>query len=405
MGRAGMRRAVVAGLSLAAAVLTAGAASASAASEPRIVGGERVDISSAPWQVAIAATPVGDDRPASERQFCGGSLLSADLVLTAAHCLYDDDVREFAPADEISVIAGRTQLDSADGREVAVAEYRVARDAGGSPYYTTLSGNERWDLVVMRLAEEVPGTPIQIAGPGEAELWSPGQPVISTGWGATRAWGGVRPRGLKAASLVVFADQTCSRTYPNPGGFEPVDMMCASGIGTDTCKGDSGGPVVAFGSGGEARLVGITSWGGDGWSSACAEIAGVYTRVASDPLRAEIRSLAQGLGGPDVVGAGARAAQSPPPLTLEEALQLTRDSARDSCNADRDCRRFRALTCAQAGGGIRCRAVKRVIRRGKRVTCAWWVTWRGSSAGILSESGTRARCGRARSGARGPALG
>ena len=59
-------------------------------------------------------------------------------------------------------------------------------------------------------------------------------------------------------------------------------MLCAAGVTSagsiiDSCQGDSGGPLVA-GSGADARLVGVVSWGKE-----CAtNFAGVYTRIAAE---------------------------------------------------------------------------------------------------------------------------
>ncbi|KAK4010306.1 hypothetical protein OUZ56_019451 [Daphnia magna] len=55
--------------------------------------------------------------------------------------------------------------------------------------------------------------------------------------------------------------------------FDSATMLCAAGEGTDTCKGDSGGPIYVDG-----VQVGITSFG-----NGCADpkYAGVYTRVTN----------------------------------------------------------------------------------------------------------------------------
>ena len=45
----------------------------------RIVGGQPADKSEYPWQVALKWT-------GSRKPFCGGSILSSDTILTAAHC-------------------------------------------------------------------------------------------------------------------------------------------------------------------------------------------------------------------------------------------------------------------------------------------------------------------------------
>ena len=381
-------------IALAAALLALAAPSTALAGqpEPRIVGGERIDIADAPWQVALAFSPAYRPGPASERTFCGGVLVAPAIALTAGHCLYDDNLGSFRPASELSVIAGRTALDSAGGAEVAVQEYRMPTDAAGEPIYDEINGHARWDVVVLRLASEVPGTPIRIAGADETGLWSRGQPVLATGWGTSTRYSPRNPRGLKGATLTMFDDRTCAGTYPGPDEFEAADMVCASGIGVDTCKGDSGGPVVAFTANRDPRLIGLTSWGGDGHGSPCAWTAGVYTRVAGDPLRSQVAAIVGDLGGGDVVGTGGRPAGTPPALTGAEALQLTYNRSRDLCNAVRRCWNPREPECSQAGEAFRCEAsFKREFKRQRQI-CSWQVTWSAAADGTVAGDSTRRSC-------------
>jgi secreted trypsin-like serine protease len=384
-------------LTLAVALLAFTATSAAAAgpSEPRIVNGERIDIAEAPWQVALAFSPEDRGTP-SERQFCGGALLSATVVVTAGHCVYDADFGEFMPAERLSVIAGRSALDDSGGAEVGVAEFRVPTDAQGTPFYGEIGGHSRWDVALLRLESAVPGTPIRIAGGDEAALWAANQSLRATGYGSVNRWGSRRARGLNGTSLTAFSDDLCTGTYPGPDGFEPEDMMCASGLGRDTCKGDSGGPLVATGAGFEARLVGVTSWGGSEWSTPCAGTAGVYTRIAADPIRSQVAGLALELGAGDVVGSGAQPAQTPSTLTEDAALQLTYNASRDVCRVVRRCVRPRLPSCSSAEAGFVCDASIRRQAKAHRATCGWRVDWSVSATGEVSSSSTKRSCRRSR---------
>ena len=49
----------------------------------KIVGGTNANAGDAPWQVALS-TRSGSD--IFQSQFCGGTLINANWVLTAAHC-------------------------------------------------------------------------------------------------------------------------------------------------------------------------------------------------------------------------------------------------------------------------------------------------------------------------------
>ena len=59
--------------------------------QPRIVGGQQVSISQYPWQAAVVFSPSKVGGNAHERQFCGGSLVTSRIVITAAHCVFDTD--------------------------------------------------------------------------------------------------------------------------------------------------------------------------------------------------------------------------------------------------------------------------------------------------------------------------
>jgi hypothetical protein len=148
------------------------------------------------------------------------------------------------------------------------------------------------DVAVLALSEPVTDVvPLPAVSVAEAvSLVAPGAAVVSAGWGNRSSDGEDYPTALHRADLVMFGDDVCGggadtvlSGVPFAGfGRSDVDssvMLCAGGVSggrpVDTCQGDSGGPLVG-GSGADARLVGIVSWG-----SGCAESTpGVYTRVS-----------------------------------------------------------------------------------------------------------------------------
>lgn len=72
-----------------------------------IVGGVDANIEDAPWQVALLyASPDND----FESKFCGGSIISAEWILTAAHCLVDEYDGVTKPAEAVNVVAGTSYL-------------------------------------------------------------------------------------------------------------------------------------------------------------------------------------------------------------------------------------------------------------------------------------------------------
>jgi secreted trypsin-like serine protease len=103
---------------------------------------------------------------------------------------------------------------------------------------------------------------------------------------------------MQAAQVPITTDEYCAQAYPgglstaaDDGSFDPKTMVCAGYPegGTDTCEGDSGGPLLAPVSAAAFRLVAATSFG-----NGCAKPRkpGVYARLAEGPIRDWIRSVA-----------------------------------------------------------------------------------------------------------------
>ncbi|MEW5964984.1 MAG: serine protease [Pseudomonadota bacterium] len=253
-------RVMTAALSIVAAAAALVPAPLSAAEEVklggrRIVGGEKADIKDHPWQVAL-----GSKGLLGVKQWCGGSIIAQDWVLTAAHCF------------DYSTKPGDFRAKSGQSEFKAGAWIEIDQVFLHEGYDRKTKAN---DIALVRLKAPHSGRIIPMAS--KSTSLRVGQSLEVTGWGQTSEGGSVSGHLMKAS--VPYVDNSTCNEPASYHGEVRESMMCAGRRegGIDACQGDSGGPLVLRGSSGPV-LVGVVSWG-----EGCAQKLkyGIYTRVAS----------------------------------------------------------------------------------------------------------------------------
>jgi secreted trypsin-like serine protease len=249
---------------VATAAATAQAAPSDERSKPsiKIIGGVEQSDSAYPWMAALLSK--GGESP-TKRQFCGASLISPDVVMTAAHCVTG------TKAKEIEVTVGRTVL--SDKRQ---GQLRNVTNIVSHPRY--LKGDEAYDLALLELAKPVTGiASVKLPTPGTDALLRPGAQAKVIGWGNTDTELPSFPDRLRGVNVPLLSHPECTATYP---GYNKAVNVCAGVEGKDSCQGDSGGPLFRKVSG-RTYQIGIVSYG-DG----CGEqgAPGVYTSTSSAKL-------------------------------------------------------------------------------------------------------------------------
>ncbi|MEZ5220874.1 MAG: trypsin-like serine protease [Ilumatobacteraceae bacterium] len=266
----------------ASAVVAATAATvALAAPDPAaaIVDGEPTSIADAPWQVSLQD---------ANGHFCGGSVIDATTVLTAAHCV------EGNSAADLFVRAGVTDRTDPTGQDRPVASIVV--HPGGFD-----AAN---DVALVRLASPLVlgGTVQAIAVAGAADVAAASTGSVS-GWGATAEDDGFGSDVLLSAEVPLVDDATCAVQLGPDGGLTAATELCAEGVGAGSCYGDSGGPLTIVAPDGTVKLAGVVSWGVE-----CAVLPGVFAEVpVFAPWIAD-----GGAGSVPVDGAGTGADQGDP---------------------------------------------------------------------------------------------
>jgi len=248
---------------------------------PSIVGGQEAQPGAWPWMVAL----VSADQPDAEQgQFCGGALIAAKWVLTAAHCTFtgSGDLQPSA----VDVVIGRHQLSANDGQRIDVI--KIIRHLG----YSDSSFDN--DLALFELASPVAATPIKLIDAQMTALEAPNRSVMVIGWGKTDPAANVGSDVLRQVEIPLVDLTTCRLSYGIFDGDVTDNMLCAGlkGGGKDSCQGDSGGPLMTFDNDTSTwKQVGIVSWG-DG--CAAPNYYGVYTRLShyADWIAEKIPQLA-----------------------------------------------------------------------------------------------------------------
>lgn len=238
---------------------------------------------------------------------CTGSLVSSDLVLTAAHCLYAEDENTAAgdaavPAQSLSVLLGEPErLDTAPG----IGVQRILP-------HPLFDGTARHDVALLRLAEAAGEEPVDLAGE-DGPLDLSARRASVAGWGATAAVGDREASehlagSLQAAEVVIGSDAYCRKRIKTwPWGIfgrlagEPYVAgaeLCTHDDGdVDACFGDSGGPLL-FASPFATGLVGVVHGDPQVPSGPCSKgLPTLYARVDSEPLRSWVlRGIRGGAG-------------------------------------------------------------------------------------------------------------
>lgn len=227
----------------------------------RVVGGEEVVKHEWPWQVAVLK---------GNEQFCGGTLIAPQWVLTAAHC-----IRKKKRRRKIRVKVGEHDIDADEGGEMFI---NLQDDIPHPKYdFDTITH----DIALLKLAKPVSAS--RTVGfaclPEETDKLPEKHVCYIIGWGKKKNNDVFGSKVLREALVPLVNRRTCQKAFNYPIHDTQV---CAGSIngGADSCAGDSGGPLLCRkpGAGSQTKwmVYGVTSYG-----EGCGEKKkfGIYTKV------------------------------------------------------------------------------------------------------------------------------
>uniref|UniRef100_A0A2A4IV60 Peptidase S1 domain-containing protein n=1 Tax=Heliothis virescens TaxID=7102 RepID=A0A2A4IV60_HELVI len=229
----------------------------------KIVGGTETTIQEYPYQAYLLLYN------GSDYFQCGGSIVNAYYVVTAAHCL-----------EEIQTVYVRigSTISNSGGLQYETSTFY------SHPSYNPNTFDFDVGIVSVSQGMQLDGTNAKAISLVRTFYdVSNGTEITLTGWGATGEGESVTST-LRVVSVPAIDRPTCNEQL---GGGITSRMFCA-GLpegGKDTCQGDSGGPAVIESTG---RLAGIVSFG---YGCARPDSPGVYTRIGNFQIRNYIRLM------------------------------------------------------------------------------------------------------------------
>jgi len=210
---------VCATMKLQACALICLVALAAAAPESRIVGGQDAELGQFKYQVSLRY--YGGHN-------CGGSIISRNRVLTAAHCN--------VPLSSLTIVAGTVSL--AESTENTFTATEFVEHPGWNSW--TLEN----DIAVVKIDGEFTfGDNIQPVGLPSSSI-EDNSKAMASGWGYT-SYPGTTPDHLKFLELTIIDHVRCARMHN--GDLFDTQICTLNKAGEGVCSGDSGGPLVANG--------------------------------------------------------------------------------------------------------------------------------------------------------------
>lgn len=196
---------------------------------------------------------------------CGGVLIRPKVILTAGHCVTNFEDGSLKTPETMKVQIGN--VIRGQGTRYPVEQVVI-------PEVFSLNSSFLGDIALLELL--VPVNENKATLMDDIRLTN-NSLLTAIGWGHTSDLE-VLSTSLLQTRLVTLPEESCGTFHQIKDlGEKPIDHFCAGGMnsGADTCRGDSGGPLLE----GDFHVVGITSYGASDAKCGGVNSTGVYTSV------------------------------------------------------------------------------------------------------------------------------
>lgn len=249
---------------------------------PYIVGGQNINIAKVPWHAGIYRKTQGNNYLYQ----CGGTIISARLILSAMHCFWDKQRNRKNSEDDFMIAVGKTNRDLFAEEDLKKQVFRIEK-IHNHETYRDLEGLYTGDITIILLKQNIDFT--NYIAPAcmyfnfdyTRLTVLPGLTGKVAGWGKTES-GGVASDVLKSIEMPVVSDEECIRTSSEEfKKFLTSDKFCAGfyEMSIGVCEGDSGGGLVLKDTDDRYYVRGIVSLGSEKQGSCDVDKYTTFTNV------------------------------------------------------------------------------------------------------------------------------
>ncbi len=245
---------------------------------PYIVGGSNADVADYPFMALLMRER--ENEPDAVWPFCGGTILDATHILTAAHCVYDTSI--------FTIENIKVAIDISYGQQI----FGQPRVAVKNIYYPENYDNNTLenDIAVLELMEPLPtyssSHAVTLGTSVDQAYQSNNDELTIIGYGLFSSNISNQLLELMMAKVSYVSTADCEQVWGS--GTITSQLICTKGnplsssngtLVTATCQGDSGGPLIWY-TGGQNTQIGVVSFGPSTCGDADLAAQSVFTDVS-----------------------------------------------------------------------------------------------------------------------------